>query len=82
MKEIAGDEIQLFSFSPGALATEFLAQLDITPVIFQARRELLWEHVELPKQLRRLHIDVFHETAERGLPYSRVQAGADTPRHN
>ncbi|MGA2336170.1 MAG: glycosyltransferase family 1 protein [Terriglobales bacterium] len=72
MKELAGDEIELFSFSPGALAAEFLAELEVTPVIFQARRELLWEHVELPKQLRRLRIDVFHATAERGLPYSRV----------
>ncbi len=72
MKEIAGDQIQLFAFSPAALAQEFLAQLDLKPVIFQSRRELLWEHMELPKRLRRLHIDVFHETAERGLPYSRA----------
>ena len=72
MKELAGDRIELFSFSPGAPAAEFLAELDVTPVIFQARRELLWEHVELPKQLRRLRIDVFHATAERGLPYPRV----------
>src|SRR5664280_1393704 len=72
MKELAGNDIELFSFSTGAPAAEFLAELDITPVIFLARRELLWEHLELPRQLRRLRIDVFHATAERGLPYLRV----------
>ncbi|MFZ0969973.1 MAG: glycosyltransferase family 1 protein [Candidatus Acidiferrales bacterium] len=72
MKEIAGDGIELYSFSPGAIAPEFLKRLDLTRVIFQARREMLWEHVELPRQLRRNRIEVFHATAERGLPYHRV----------
>jgi glycosyltransferase involved in cell wall biosynthesis len=72
MKELVGAKIELFSFSPGTPAAKFLAELDVTPIIFQARRELLWEHVELPKQLRRLRIDVYHATAERGLPYQRV----------
>jgi glycosyltransferase involved in cell wall biosynthesis len=69
MKEIAGDNIELISFSPGPIASEFLAALDITPLVFQARREILWEQVELPKQLQRARIDVFHATANRGLPY-------------
>ena len=72
MKEIAGSKVELISFSPGPIAPEFLASLDIAPVIFQARREVLWEQVELPKQLRRARIDVFHTTANRGLPYRRV----------
>jgi hypothetical protein len=72
MKEIAGTGIELVSFSPGPIAPEFLAALDITPVVFQARREILWEQVELPKQLQGAGIDVFHTTANRGLPYRRV----------
>ena len=72
MKEIAGNNVELISFSPGPIASEFLAALDITPVVFQARREILWEQVELPKQLQRARIDVFHATANRGLPYRRV----------
>src|SRR5271167_1834491 len=72
MKEIAGDTIELISFSPGPIAPEFRAVLDITPVVFLARREILWEQVELPKQLQQAGIDVFHATANRGLPYWRV----------
>ena len=72
MKEIAGDNIELTTFSPGPIAAEFSAALAITPVVFQARREILWEQVELPKQLQRNGIDVFHATANRGLPYRRV----------
>jgi len=72
MKEIAGNQIELSSFSPAPLAAEFLAALDITPVVFQARREILWEQMELPRQLQRSRIDVFHTTANRGLPYRRV----------
>jgi glycosyltransferase involved in cell wall biosynthesis len=72
MKEIAGDAIGLYSFSPGPIAPEFLAELDIKPVVFPARREILWEQVELPKQLRQTRIDVFHATANRGLPYRRA----------
>ena len=72
MKEIAGSKVELISFSSGPIASEFLAALDVTPVIFQARREILWEQVELPRQLQRARIDVFHATANRGLPYRRV----------
>jgi glycosyltransferase involved in cell wall biosynthesis len=72
MKEMAGDNIELLSFSPGPIALEFLAALDIMPVEFQVRREILWEQVELPKQLQRARIDLFHATANRGLPYRRV----------
>jgi glycosyltransferase involved in cell wall biosynthesis len=72
MKEIAGNQIELSSFSPAPLAPEFLAALDTAPVIFQARREILWEQMELPRQLQRSRIDVFHATANRGLPYRRV----------
>ncbi len=32
----------------------------------------MWEQVELPRQLQRARIDVFHATANRGLPYRRV----------
>ena len=72
MQEIAGNNIELSSFSPGPIASEFLAELDLTPVVFQSQREILWEQVELPKQLRRAGIDVFHATANRGLPYRHV----------
>ncbi len=72
MREIAGDNIDLYSFSPGPIAPEFLAELKIKPVVFEARREILWEQVELPKHLRQTCIDVFHATANRGLPYRRA----------
>ena len=72
LKEIAGNRIALYSFSPGPIASEFSDLLDITPVVFPARREILWEQIELPRQLRKEGIDVFHATANRGLPYRRV----------
>jgi glycosyltransferase involved in cell wall biosynthesis len=72
MKEIAGNSIDLYSFSPGPIAPEFLSELQIKPVVFQARRETLWEHVELPKHLRQTQMDVFHVTTNRGLPYLRA----------
>jgi glycosyltransferase involved in cell wall biosynthesis len=72
MKEIAGDNIDLYSFSPGPIAPEFLVELEIKPVVFPAGREILWEQVELPKHLRQTRIDVFHATANRGLPYRRA----------
>jgi glycosyltransferase involved in cell wall biosynthesis len=72
MKEIAGDNIQVSAFSPDPIAREFLAELNIASVVFPARREILWEQIELPRQLQRERIDVFHATANRGLPYRRV----------
>jgi len=72
MKELARDNVELISFSPGPLANEFRNLLDITPVVFPMRREILWEQVELPRRLQRGRIDVFHVTANRGLPYRRV----------
>jgi glycosyltransferase involved in cell wall biosynthesis len=72
MKELAGDAVELISFSPGPLAPEFLSVLDVTPVVFRAPREILWEQAELPKQLKQNRIDAFHTTANRGLPYRRV----------
>ena len=72
IKEIAGDSIELYSFSPDPIAPDFLAGLEIKPVVFQERREILWEQVELPKHLRQTYIDVFHATANRGLPYRRA----------
>ncbi len=72
VEKIAGSKVELISFSPGPIASEFLAVLDIAPVMFQARREILWEQVELPRQLQRARIDVFHTTANRGLPYRRT----------
>lgn len=72
MREIAGGNIDLYSFSPGPIAPEFLAELEIKPVVFPARREILWEQVELPKHLQQTRIDVFHATANRGLPYRRA----------
>src|ERR1035438_11982 len=65
LKEIAGDSVALYSFSPGPIASEFSVLLDITPVVFPARREILWEQIELPRQLRKEGIDVFHATANR-----------------
>lgn len=72
MKESAGREIELVSFSPEPVAQEFREMLDITPVVFKASREILWEQVELPRQLARERIDVFHATTNRGLPYRRT----------
>lgn len=72
MKEIAGEIVDLYSFSPGPIAPEFLAELHIKPVVFPARREILWEQVELPKHLQQHRIDIFHATGNRGLPYRRV----------
>ena len=72
MKEITGSGIELVSFSPGPLAPEFLAALEVKPVVFPATREILWEQVELPRQVQQARIDVFHTTANRGLPYRRV----------
>jgi len=72
MQDIAGSDLELISFSPGPLAPEFLKQLRIASVVFSARREILWEQVELPRQLVKAGIDVFHATANRGLPYRRV----------
>ena len=72
MKEIAGPGIDLYSFSPAPLAGPFQEFLEARPVIFSARREILWEQYELPRQLRKHRIDVFHTTANRGLPYRRT----------
>ena len=72
LREIAGDHIELYSFSPAPIAPQFLGEVDVTPVVFPARREILWEQVELPKKLRESRIDVFHATANRGLPWSRA----------
>ena len=72
MREILGHEIELYSFSPEPIASEFLAHFEIEPIVFQARREILWEQVELPKQLKSQNIDLFHATANRGIPYRRV----------
>jgi len=72
MKEIAGDNIELLSFSPGPIAREFSDLLPVTPVIFPLRREFLWEQVGLPRQLHHQRVDVFHVTVNRGLPYRRV----------
>ena len=72
VQEIAGDRISLTAFSPEPIAPEFLALLDITPVVFSARREIQWEQVELPRQLQAHSIDVFHVAANRGLPYRHV----------
>lgn len=72
MKEMAGDEIDLISFSPGPIVPKFIDALDIKPVIFRASREILWEQVELPRQLKRNAIEIFHVTGNRGLPLRRV----------
>jgi glycosyltransferase involved in cell wall biosynthesis len=72
MREIGGANLDLYSFSPAPIAPQFLADLQITPVVFSARREILWEQVELPKQLRETRIDLFHATANRGLPWPRA----------
>jgi hypothetical protein len=72
MKEVAGGKVDLYSFSPEPIAPEFLAELELTPVVFAARREILWEQVELPRQLRLHRMDVFHATGNRGLPYMRA----------
>jgi len=72
MKEIAGEELELLTFSPGPIAGEFLEMLDMTPVVFPLRREILWEQVDLPRQLQHNRIAVFHVTANRGLPLRRA----------
>src|SRR5277367_784967 len=72
MKALMGGNIDLYSFSPGPIAPEFLAELEIKPLVFEARREILWEQVELPKQLQQTQIDIFHATGNRGIPYRRA----------
>ncbi len=72
LQKIAAGSIELYSFSPGPIAPQFLAELRLQPIVFPARREIIWEQFELPKQLRRHRIDLFHATANRGLPYLRV----------
>jgi len=72
MQEVAGRELDLLSFSPGPIAPEFRELLPITPVVFSAPREILWEQMELPRRLERHGIDIFHVTANRGLPLRRV----------
>ena len=72
MKQIAGSKVELLSFSEAPIAPQFAEALEITPVVFGARREVLWEQVELPKQLRAAAVDIFHATANRGLPYRKV----------
>jgi len=72
MKEVAGDELELFAFAPGPIAPEFRDTLELTPVVFPLRREMLWEQVDLPRHLREQRVDVFHVTVNRGLPYRRV----------
>jgi hypothetical protein len=36
MKEIAGDNVDLYSFSPSPIAPEFLAELEIEAMVFPA----------------------------------------------
>ncbi len=72
MKQIAGDRLELYSFSPEPPSVKFKDMLPLTPVVFPASREVLWEQVELPKQLQQAKIDVFHATANRGLPWRRA----------
>jgi glycosyltransferase involved in cell wall biosynthesis len=72
MKEVAGGSVELCSLSSGPIAPEFIRQLEITPIVFPVHREMLWEQVDLPKQLERHSIDIFHSTANRGLPYRRA----------
>src|SRR6516162_5378527 len=72
MKNWVGDNIHLLAFSPGPIAPEFLAVLDLEPITFRANREILWEQVELPRQLKRNAIDIFHVTGNRGLPLRHV----------
>ena len=72
MKELAGDALQLYSFAPGPPAPPFKSALEVTPLVFEASREILWEQSELPKQIARAGVDLFHCTANRGLPYRHV----------
>jgi hypothetical protein len=39
MKEIAGDDIELYSFSPASIAREFLAELEI---MFRSQIQMAW----------------------------------------
>jgi glycosyltransferase involved in cell wall biosynthesis len=72
MKQLAGDRLELYSFSPEPLSARFKGMLPLTPIVFASSREILWEQVELPKQLKQANIDVFHATANRGLPWQRA----------
>jgi glycosyltransferase involved in cell wall biosynthesis len=72
IKEIAGNAVEFYSFSSEPIAPEFLAELEINPVVFPARRELWWEQIDLPRHLRENQIDIFHSTANRGLPWKRA----------
>ena len=79
MKQLGGSDIALLSFSPGPVAPEFIELLGLKPVVFSAAREILWEQVELPRQLWQHRIDVFHATANRGLPYRRARTIRTSP---
>jgi len=72
LQECFDGSIHLFSFSPESIHDLIQSSLKLNQVVFRARREILWEQYELPRQLKKYGIDVFHATANRGLPGWRV----------
>jgi glycosyltransferase involved in cell wall biosynthesis len=72
LSESFDGSIRLFSFSPDHVHEIFRSTLKMEQVVFRARRELLWEQYELPRRLKIHGIDIFHATANRGLPGWRV----------
>jgi len=70
--EISNGLLAFYSFSPEPINPVFQRALNLNQVVFKARREILWEQFELPRQLKKHRIGIFHATANRGLPLWRV----------
>lgn len=62
------DELDLVLFTREALSPRHLRGVRAEVVAFDARRESIWRERDLPRNLRKHGIDVFHAPADRGLP--------------
>jgi glycosyltransferase involved in cell wall biosynthesis len=51
-----------------AKAGRELSGIETDWIVWPGRREVLWEQFDLPRQIRRLNIDLLHAPSNRGLP--------------
>jgi len=72
LRDNFGSSAHILCFSPEPIHPVFQDVLGLEQVIFKSPREVFWEQYELPRQLRKHGIDVFHVTANRGLPWRKV----------
>jgi hypothetical protein len=72
LKKISKGSVIFYSFSTEHINPIFQETLNLNEVVFPAKREVLWEQYELPKQIKEHKIELFHATANRGLPLWRV----------